>query len=65
MMMSLRAVLWRSNPLLNGKCLSRKFSHLDGDCFVGKSTLLATTCNEMKSLDEESAKILKTIKEFL
>lgn len=36
-----------------------------GDCFVGKSTLLATTWGEMKSLDEESAEILKAIKGLL
>ena len=36
-----------------------------GDCFVGKSALLATTWGEMKSLDEESAKILNSIKAML
>jgi len=34
------------------------------DCFVGKTTLLATTW-AMKSLDEESAKILNKIKALL
>ena len=41
--MSLRAVLWRSNLLFDGKPLPRRFVHFGGDCFAGAITLLAMT----------------------
>jgi len=55
-MMSLRAVLWRSNLLVVAGIASSQ----------RKRALLAMTWgDEMKSLDEESAKILKAIKGML
>ncbi len=53
-MMSLRAVLWRSNLLVVAEIASSRSA----------SALLATTW-AMKSLDEESAEILKAIKALL
>ena len=74
-MMSLRAVLpcterrtaWRSNLLVvvgiaHLHCNKRSAAQVSSQI---ARALLATTCNEMKSLDEESAKILKSIKAML
>ncbi len=54
-MMSLRAVRWRSNLLVVAGIASSRSA----------SALLAMTWDEMKSLDEESAKILKSIGKML
>jgi hypothetical protein len=63
-MMSLRAVLWRSNLLVAvGIASSRRAGALLAKLAPHASA--GVTCNEMKSLDEESAVILKAIKGML
>jgi len=75
MMMSLRGGRFsrRSNLLvvagiahlhLRAVQVSSRSAHLPWRAVPGRA-LLATTCDEMKSLDEESAKILKSIKAML